>query len=93
MRAKFEFADIPAGVPPNSIVIRDIGHSDGYASVTNDAEAVVRTVLRVARQAGESIAHNSPGIYYYDSANTLSQLEHDGTDFAGFGLIKDAVHG
>lgn len=83
-KSRFEFAATPSGVPENSIVIRDIGHKDGYASVTNDAEGTVATVLWVARQLAEPIGHNQPPIFYYDSDNTLSQLEHNGDSFTGF---------
>ena len=83
-KAKFEFAPIPAGLNPASIVIRDIGYSDGYATVTNDAEAVVAALLRIAVQLGEPIGPNLPPIYYYDSDGALDQLEHDGTAFTGF---------
>lgn len=83
-KSKFDFADVPSTVPANSIVIRDIGHREGYASITNDAEGTVQTVLRLCRRLGETVSHNTPPLYYYDSDGRLDQLEHDGDGFLGF---------
>lgn len=86
MRAKIDFTDLPPGLPANAVVIKDIGHREGYPSITNDAESVVQTVLRVVAGLGEAIAPGVPPIYYYDSDGVMSRLEHDGTVFTGFGL-------
>lgn len=88
MKSRFDIVDVPAELSPDSIVLRDIGHSDGYATVSNDAEAVVEAVLRIARNLNETISHNTPPIYCYDSDGTLFRLEHDGAGFMGFGGVK-----
>lgn len=93
MRAKIDFTDVPGNVPANAVVIRDIGHSDGFSSITNDAEQVVLTVLRIVSRLGERLAPNSPPIFYYDSDGRLDQLEHDGTAFTGFKAGPEATNG
>lgn len=79
-RAKFEFLDIPEKLPTNAVLIRDTDQANAV-SVTNDAESVVETILRVLHSMNEPIAANTPPIYYYDSDGVLSQLEHDGLEF------------
>ena len=81
MRANIEFCETPPGLPDTAIVIRDVGHASGFSSVTNDAEAVVRTVLRIAEQLQEP---KDCRIFYFDSDGRLDELCHDGTNFTGF---------
>lgn len=74
MRSKFEFCDVPAHLPSDAIVIRDVGHDQGYVSVTNDAEAVVGIIARSIGRAERAV----PRIFYYDSDGRLDELCHDG---------------
>lgn len=91
MKSRFEFCDVPEGLPQTAVLVRDVGHRDGLMSVTNDAEAVVQTLLRVMVYLGEQ----PPGrIFYYDSDGHLSELGHDGAQFTRFEPAPDGmVHG
>lgn len=62
-------------IGPTRIVIKDTGHNSGYASVTNDAEAVVKYLHETLNLSGRMLL-------YYDSENNLDQLVHD--DFGNF---------
>lgn len=86
--ALFIACEVPAGLPDNSFVIRDIGSSEGRKSVTNDAEEVTAQLLRIAKQMRDAVAPNQPPMYYYDSDGSLAQLEHDGTRFTGFQNVR-----
>ncbi len=77
MRARIDFCDSPDG----TVVIRDTGHDQGRPSVTNDAEAVVETILRIIGRLGEP---PDTRIFYYDSDGTPGELAHDGQRFVGF---------
>lgn len=85
MKAKFEFTDVPANLPKNSIVIRDIGETE-HSSIYSDAGAVVETLLRIADRMNELVAVNQPGLYFYDADGGLTQLNHNGVGFEGFGV-------
>lgn len=80
MRAKFEFTDIPAGFPANSIVIKNL-LNPAEPSVIADAAAVVQTLLRIAAMCNEPINVNEPGLFCLNHNGTVLQLEHDGTEF------------
>ncbi len=79
MKAKFEFIDIPAGLPGNSMVIKDL-LVPGEPTVLQDARAVVETLLRIAARMSDPVGYNMPPIYYHNPAGGLTQLEHDGVD-------------
>ena len=81
MKANIEFCDTPPGLPPNAIVIRDAGHDQGFMSVTNDAENVVATVLRIAKRLNEP---PTVRIFYYDSGGRLDELCHADGKFTEF---------
>lgn len=83
-RALYDFVDPPEGVPEGSVVVRDVGHDRGFPTVTNDAEQVVETLLRLMARLGDP-----PGtrIFYYDSEGTLSELRHDGERYAGIANV------
>lgn len=80
MRAKFEFIEIPAGLPINSIVIKDL-LNPAEPSVVADAAAVVQTLLRIAGMCNESVDVNEPPLYCLNPNSPILQLEHDGTEF------------
>ncbi len=80
MKAKFEFTDVPANLPANSIVIRDL-INPGQPSIAQDAGAVVQTLLRIAGRMSDPVGYNQPPIYYYSPEGVLMQLEHDGTEW------------
>ena len=63
---------------PTALTIRDVGKWDQHPTVTNDAEAVVGSLLRLGRL--------KPGmrLFYYDSDGRLDELVHDGAAFTGF---------
>lgn len=81
MRAKFDFCDVPPGLPDTAIVIKDVGHDKGCMTVTNDAEEVVATVLRLAKRLNEPDGFR---IFYYDSGGRLDELCYADGRFTGF---------
>lgn len=92
MRAKFEFTDVPAGLPADSIVIQELTNP-AEPTIAQDAEAVVQTLFRVAAKAGDEIGPNQPGLYAYDECGQLDQLLHDGSNFTGFVADIGETHG
>ena len=59
----------------NVLIIQDIGPWSNYPSVTNDAEAVVRSLAPVL---------NDRRLYYYDSEGDICELRVVDGKFAGF---------
>jgi hypothetical protein len=74
----WDFCDVPPGLPDNAVVIRDIGHDKGHLSITNDAEYVVKFLIRAG------LLSTTTRLFYYDSEGTLDELCHDGSVFTGF---------
>lgn len=66
----------------DAIILEDLGPWDQYATVTNDAEAVVTTMLPFL--LGRRLA-------YYDSDNELTELIIKDGAFAGFGINPEGI--
>jgi hypothetical protein len=61
------------------LIIRDVGHSAGRPSITNDAEWVVWSLTN------EGTLKRDARLFYYDSDGDRSELLHDGAGrFRGF---------
>lgn len=71
MKAKYQIVE----ETDSYLVIRDIGHNDGYASVTNAARAVVDELASKL---------NGRDLRYYDSIGRLDQILIKDSRFAGF---------
>ncbi len=82
MKAKFTFEPVPAGLPPEAVVIREL---PAPATVAEDAEAVVQTLFRVLRQLNEP---EFTPMYYYRQDEVLVQLIHDGVEWKGFAPVS-----
>lgn len=63
------------------VFINDVGHDKGCPSVTNDAEAVVKSVIE----------RNSPDyrIVYRDSMGRWDELMHNGKQFTAFAAFHE----
>lgn len=64
-------------------VVRVIDLDDGHCSVTNAAERVVGSVLRLLPQS------RALPIIYRDSGGSWDQLLHDGARFVDFGMLHE----
>ena len=80
-RALFNFCDVPDTLPAGAVVIKDVGHDKGHPSITNDAENVVDSVLRVLNSLGDP---PNTRIFYYDSDGRLDELCHADGRFTKF---------
>lgn len=60
------------------VIIRDVGPHNRFMSVTNDAEAVVESLIK----KGE--LKTGQRLFYYDTENRLDELLVKGGKFAGF---------
>ena len=59
---------------PEKIVIRDIGHDDGYMSVTNDIDRIVKHLYSQG-------VLRSKRLFYYDSEGELVEALHKAGEF------------
>ncbi len=69
------------------VIIRDVGHGDGYKTVTNDAAAVVAELAPVL---------GGRRLFYIDSSGRLDELIVEAGRFAGFAAgapaaVREAV--
>ena len=73
---------IHANVEGFPLVIKDLGPWDRYRTVTNDAENVVRDIMRKGLL--------SPGrpLYYIDSEGSMDEILIEDSQFAGFRIIE-----
>lgn len=68
------------------LIIRDVGHDSGFASVTNAAETVV------AELHADGQLPKGRTLYYFDSEGDMDELLHDGAgQFLGFKPGPDAA--
>ena len=67
-----------------TLVLRDLGPHDQFATITNRAEQVVADLHRYGVLQGRRLL-------YYDSAGELTEILHDNDAFAGFGFPKGAM--
>lgn len=78
MRARAQWCVLEEDFLGGRLVIRDIGPWDRHPTVTNDAEAVVRTLVETNRVAATG------RIFYFDSEGDGGELLHDAGRFLGF---------
>jgi hypothetical protein len=72
--ANFEIVSAEDG----NLTIRDLGPWSKHPTVTNDAEAVVKRLVR------HGILKAGMRLFYYDSEGRLDEILHDGEKFTGF---------
>lgn len=77
MRAEYEVEGQEAG----SITIRDVGHSRGRMTVTNDAAAVVADLV------GKGLLPEGRRLLYFDSQGELGEMLILDGRFAGFAFV------
>lgn len=63
---------------PARLVIRDVGPWTRHATVTNDAENVVASLIRLG------ILKVDQRLFYYDSEGVLGELVHEGGRFVTY---------
>jgi hypothetical protein len=61
-----------------SVVLVDIGPWDKHPTITNDAENVVRELVK------GKILTPDKRLFYYDSDNNLDEITHENGKFTGF---------
>lgn len=77
--ANYEFvAPLPLGVPPGSVVLRDIGPHDQFKTITNAADEVVSELWRAGK------LKNGQRLFYFDSMGDLDELVIEGGRFVDF---------
>lgn len=77
--AQFDYVSVKDDV----ITLVDL---DGFKSITNDAEWVVKAVIHAK---GRMNSKGEPWhIHYYDTMGNLDELLHSGGEFTGFQAIQ-----
>ncbi len=66
-------------IPEGSMLLRDIGPHDQYATITNAAEEVVAEIV-----AGGMFDPDFQRLFYWDSLGNMDELLVKGGKFAGF---------
>ncbi len=69
--------EVVCNQPGGYLVIRDIG-GDGYLTVTNDAEGVVKKLVKL------ELLTDDKRLLYYDSDGQLDEILVEDGEFSGF---------
>lgn len=75
VRLRCSFDIVRTESTPAKLVIRDLQHG---MSVTNDADAVVKFLLK------NNFIHSGRRLFYYDTEHNLDELAFDKDGFLGF---------